>query len=310
MPHDRIGDSTEPIMMKGDRRMKAIDVQVQTFTRESMPYHPDPEGIETLARNVFKRESAFMPERDFIDGIRDAGVKAILMSPMGFAKAGRDMAEIREMHDYMGHLKKTYPDTVLGCWGDIDPRLGYAGARELERCIKDAGMMGIYTGAILTGIPVNDKLYRPLFDVCAEAGLPVKLSVGMTAVGQGTPGGGGVHLGYENPIPYVDEVAIQYPNMTIIAAHCAWPFQNEMIAVLMHKANVHNELHGWSPKYFPPELKREINGRLQDRFMFGSDHPWFSYERLFQDWVNEGYKTDILEKVYLRNAGCILGLAL
>ena len=285
--------------------MKAIDVQVQTFTREAMKYHPDPENIELMARTVFKRASAFMDEKDFIAGLRSAGVKAILMSPMGWARPERELAQIREMHDYMGHLKKSYPDTILGCWGDIDPRLGYKGARELERCIKDVGMLGIYTGAIMTGIPVTDKLYWPLYDVCAEAGVPVKLSVGITAVGQGMPGGGGVHLAYENPIPYVDDVAVQFPNLTIIAAHCAWPFHNEMVAVMVHKANVHNELHGWSPKYFPPELKREISGRLQDRFMFGSDHPWFAYERLFRDWESEGYKPEILEKVYYKNTQTI-----
>jgi predicted TIM-barrel fold metal-dependent hydrolase len=288
--------------------MKVIDVQVQTFTLESKKYHPDPEQIELMARNVFKRESVFMGEEQFIAGLSKTGIKAILMSPMGWAYADQDPARIREMHDYMGHLKKTYPDTVLGCWGDIDPRLGYQGARELERCIHDVGMLGIYTGAILTGIPVNDKLYWPLYNVCAEAGVPVKLSVGMTAIGQGTPGGGGVHLSYENPIPYVDEVAIQFPRLTILAAHCAWPFQNEMIAVMIHKSNVHNELHGWSPKYFPPELKREISGRLQDRFMFGSDYPWFSHERLFRDWEAEGYKPEILEKVYCKNAERILRL--
>jgi predicted TIM-barrel fold metal-dependent hydrolase len=212
------------------------------------------------------------------------------------------MAQIREMHDYMGHLKKTYPDVVLGCWGDIDPRLGYPGARELERCIKDVGMLGIYTGAILTGVPVNDKSYHNLYEVCAEAGVPVKLSVGLTAVGQGMPGGGGIHLAYENPIPYVDDVAVQFPGLTILAAHCAWPFHNEMTAVLIHKGNVYNELHGWSPRYFPEELKREINGRLQDKFLFGSDYPWFTYERLFKDWADQGYKAEVLEKVYYRNA--------
>jgi predicted TIM-barrel fold metal-dependent hydrolase len=288
--------------------MKVIDVQVQTFTREAMKFHVDLQEIELMTRTVFKRESAFMGEEEFIAGLRAAGVRAMMMSPLGWARADRSPAQIREMHDYMGCLKKTYPDTVLGCWGDIDPRLGYRGARELERCIKDAGMLGIYTGAILTGIPVNDKTYWPLYEVCAEAGVPVKLSVGMTAIGQGKPGGGGIHLSHENPIPYVDDVAVRFPDLTIIAAHCAWPFHNEMTAVMIHKANVHNELHGWSPKYFPPELKREIGGRLQDRFMFGSDHPWFSYERLFRDWEAEGYKPEILEKVYRGNAQRIFGL--
>ena len=80
-----------------------------------------------------------------------------------------------------------------------------------------------------------------------------------------------------------------------------------MIAVLVHKANVYNELHGWSPKYFPAELKREINGRLQDRFMFGSDYPWFAYERLFQDWEAEGYKSEVLDKLYCKNAQRLFG---
>ncbi len=289
--------------------MKIIDVQVQTFTREAMKFHPNPEEIEAMACNVFKRESAFVEEKEFIAGLKSAGVRAILMSPMGCARAGVEMAKIKEMHDYMGHLKKTYPDVVLGCWGDIDPRLGYPGARELERCIKDVGMLGIYTGAILTGIPVNDGIYSSLYEVCVEAGVPVKLSVGMTAVGQGMPGGGGVRLIYENPIPYVDDVAVKFPRLTILAAHCAWPFHNEMTAVMIHKGNVYNELHGWSPRYFPEELKREINGRLQDKFLFGSDYPWLTYERLFKDWAGGGFKSEVLEKVYYQNARRILGFS-
>ncbi len=283
--------------------MKAIDVQVQTMTREARQYFADPEDIERMSRVVFKREeSPFLSEEEFIDGLRKADVKGILMCPMGWAKANRDIGQIRDMHGYMGHLKKDYPDIILGCWGDIDPRLGIKGVHELERCIKEVGMLGIYTGAIMTNIPVNDKIYWPFYEVLAEAGVPVKLSVGITAAGQGTPGGSGISLSYENPIPYVDDVARQFPGLTVIAAHCPWPFHNEMIAVMVHKSNVYNELHGWSPRYFPAELKREINGRLQDRFLFGSDHPWFSYDRLFHDWEAEGYKPEVLEKVYYRNA--------
>lgn len=288
--------------------MKAIDLQVQTFTKEARKFFPHPEEIEEMARKVFKRERVFMEEGELIEGLRKADVKAIMMCPMGWARKTRDMGLIREMHNYMGYLREKYPDVILGCWGDIDPQLGYQGARELERCIHEVGMLGIYTGAILTGIPVNDKLYWPLYQVCMEYGATVKLSVGMTAVGQGKPGGGGVLLEYENPIPYVDQVAAYFPELRIIAAHCAWPFHNEMIAVMIHKANVFNELHGWSPRYFPAEIKREINGRLQDRFMFGSDHPWFTYDRLFADWEAGEYRSEVLRKVYYENALRVMGL--
>jgi hypothetical protein len=143
-----------------------------------------------------------------------------------------------------------------------------------------------------------------------EARVPVRTSVGHTAAGAGLPGGGGLHLKMENPIPNIDDVAADFPALTVIGAHCPWPFHNEMISVMLHKANVYNDLHGWSPKYFPPELKREIQGRLQDRFMFGSDYPFFSYERLFRDWEAEDYKTEVLEKVYYKNAQRVFRLKL
>ena len=75
-----------------------------------------------------------------------------------------------------------------------------------------------------------------------------------------------------------------------------------MIAVLLHKSNVWYELHGWSPKYFTPDLKHEISRRLRDRVMFGADYPLLSYERLIRDWRAEGYPEDVLERVFYRNA--------
>ena len=79
-----------------------------------------------------------------------------------------------------------------------------------------------------------------------------------------------------------------------------------MLAILLHKANVWYELHGWSPKYFTDDLKHEIAGRLQDRVMFGADYPLLSYERLIGDWHNLGLQDDTLEKVFHRNAEAFL----
>ena len=74
-----------------------------------------------------------------------------------------------------------------------------------------------------------------------------------------------------------------------MAARPGWPWQAEVIAVLMHKRNIWYELHGWSPKYHTADLKHEIPRRLKDRILFGGDYPLFSYERLVKDWRAEGY---------------------
>ena len=111
----------------------------------------------------------------------------------------------------------------------------------------------------------------------------------------------GVRLEHSHP-RYLDGVAATYPELIIVAARPAWPWQTEMIAVLIHKTNVWYELHGWSPKYFAADLKHEISRRLKDRVMFGADYPLLSYQRLVTDWQAEGYAGDVLERVFYRNA--------
>ena len=82
----------------------------------------------------------------------------------------------------------------------------------------------------------------------------------------------------------------------------------EQIAILLHKANVYADLSGWAPKYLPDSLKREINGRLQDKFMFGSDYPEIPPKRWLDEFESGGYKPEVIEKVLYKNAQCILGV--
>jgi Amidohydrolase len=101
---------------------------------------------------------------------------------------------------------------------------------------------------------------------------------------------------------HIDMVAARCPELQILAARPAYPWQDEMIAVLLHKGNVSYELHGWSPKAFSPALKREIGGRLQDRIMFGCDYPVLKYEMMAERWRSLGYSEAVLEKVFHLNA--------
>ena len=75
-----------------------------------------------------------------------------------------------------------------------------------------------------------------------------------------------------------------------------------------HKANEYNEVHGWMPKYFPEELKKEINSRCKTKVMFGSDYPFFSFERILKGWEDEGYKPEVIENVFYKNAERVFGI--
>ena len=187
----------------------------------------------------------------------------------------------------------------------IDPWKGRKAIVELERCINELNMIGLKFQPTAQKFFPNDRRFYPLYEKCTELGVPVSFHTGTTGLGAGLPGGGGYRLKFCRPI-YLDDIAAGFPELTIIAIHPSWPWHNEMIAVLLHKGNVYNDLSGWAPKYFPETLKREINGRLQDKFMFGSDYPEIPVSRWLDEFEKERYKPEVIDKVLLKNARRIL----
>ena len=128
---------------------------------------------------------------------------------------------------------------------------------------------------------VNDRQFYPLFEIINALKAPVMIDVGTTGMGAGMPGGLGARIRHAHPSA-IDDLAADFPDLTIIAAHPGWPWVDEMTAVALHKGNVFWEMSGWAPKYFPAQLKIDIRSRLQDKVMFGSDYPSIPYDRADQ----------------------------
>ena len=285
--------------------MKAIDIQVQNVAKWGPLLNP--EQTEQIGKYLGTKLNYNLTDAEMAKMLRDADVKAMVILPT--SNIPDDIGRVRELHDRAAQCQKDYPDVILGYWASINPHLGYKGLRELERCIKDLKFVGYYHITLASGVPMNDPRMNHVYDLCSEAKVPVKLNIGHTAGGAGLPGGGGFRLNFEQPIPYFDDVCAAFPNLTCISGHTPWPWQNELISVLLHKGNAYAENHGWAPKYVPEEVKREINGRLQDKYMFASDYPFLKHERLFKEWEAE-IKPEVLQKMYFKNAERIFRLKL
>jgi len=276
--------------------MKIIDVHSHWGTKRGYVLQTEEELAQQRA--TWRSEPNYHTEQEMAQYFRDSGVKAIL--DFGFTKF-RPVEEIRVLHDYAFETERAHRDVILGHWIHIDPKLGADGVRELRRCIDNrVGFIGFGVSGSLSP-PPSDPSYDPYYKLCIEAGIPVLIFVGTTGLGAGLPGGGGVLLDNCHP-RHLDWVAAHNPQLKIVAARPGWPWQAETIAVLMHKRNIWYELHGWSPKYHSADLKHEIPRRLQDRILFGSDYPLFTYERLERDWRAEGYSEDVLNKLFHHNA--------
>jgi predicted TIM-barrel fold metal-dependent hydrolase len=198
------------------------------------------------------------------------------------------------------------PDVLIP-FASIDPAKGRRAVDEARRLIRDHGVRGFKFHPNLQAFFPNDRRVYPFYEVIAEAGLPALFHTGHSGIGSGLPGGGGIRLKYSNPM-CVDDVAADFPELTIVLAHPSFPWQDEAISVALHKRQVYIDLSGWSPKYFPPQLVQYANTLLRDRVLFGSDFPLITPERWLADFERLELKPEVRPLILKENAARLLGL--
>src|SRR5487761_1569165 len=196
---------------------------------------------------------------------------------------------------------------VLIPFGSVDPLTGEAAVRRARRLITDHGVRGFKFHPSLQAFSPDDRRYYPLYEVIEEAGLPAVFHTGQTGIGAGLPGGRGIKLRLSDPM-LLDDVAADFPGLTVILAHPSVPWADSSISMATHKSNVFIDLSGWSPKYFPPALVRAANSYLQDKVLFGTDFPLLTPERCLRDFGTLDMKPEVRQKVLKDNAVRLLGL--
>jgi uncharacterized protein len=199
-----------------------------------------------------------------------------------------------------------HPDLLIP-FASVDPAKGRAGARRLRTLVESHGMRGIKFHPPFQGFAPNDRSAYPLLDVAQELGVPAIFHTGQTGIGAGMRGGGGIRLRLADPA-LLDDVAVDFPDLTIIMAHPSFPWQDVALSIATHKPNVFIDLSGWSPKYFPPLLVQYANSLLQDKVMFGSDYPLITPDRWLGDFGKLEIKPHVRPKILKDNAARVLGL--
>ena len=189
----------------------------------------------------------------------------------------------------------------------INPLRGADGIREARELLKAGGVSGLKLHPPLQQFFPNDRVAYPLYEVFAEARLPVLFHTGHSGIGTGMPGGGGVRLKYGNPMN-IDDVAVDFPDMPIIMAHPSFPWQDEAISVCMHKPQVYIDLSGWSPKYFSATLVQYANTVLKQKVLFGSDYPWLTPDRWIADFEKIAIRDEVRPLIMKDNAARLFGL--
>jgi len=200
-------------------------------------------------------------------------------------------------------LVAEHPDVFIG-FGSVDPHKGEAAVLGVHEAAR-LGLKGLKFHPSAQRFSPNDGLAYPMLEVAEELGLITLFHTGVTALGSGMSGGGGIRNRHAHPL-LVDDVASDFPRLQIVLAHPSWPWQADAIAVARHKPNVYLELSGWSPKLFSPELVDAICGPLRYRTLFGTDFPFLTPDKWLRDWATLDIDEDIAVDILVGNARRLL----
>ncbi|MFC9439284.1 amidohydrolase family protein [Nocardia sp. NPDC057030] len=153
----------------------------------------------------------------------------------------------------------------------VDLRKPVAAVRELRRAVGELGMKALRIVPWLWGLPPNDRRYYPLYAECVELGIPFCTQVGHTGPLRGSETG--------RPIPYLDDVALDFPDLVIVGGHIGYPWTTEMIAVATKYPNVHIDTSAYTVRRYPPELVAYLREHGREKVLFGTNFPMITPDR-------------------------------
>lgn len=184
----------------------------------------------------------------------DVGLIAAWHGPQGVLISNDEVASFIEEH----------PKRLLGL-ASADLSQPMNGVRELRRAVKELGFRGLRIIPWLWGLPPDDRRYYPLYAECVELDVPFCLQVGHTGpLMTSEPG---------RPIPYLENVALEFPELRIVAGHIGAPWTHEIISLATKFPNVYIDTSAYKPKRFPRDFVDFLRGHGAKKVMFGTNYP-------------------------------------
>ena len=204
------------------------------------------------------------------------------------------------MNGFVAEMVQSAPTRFagMGCVALQDPPRA---VRQLEHMRKSLGLRGVHVGSNINGTSLADARFYPVYAECCELGVPFCTQVGHT--GPLMPSEVG------RPIPYIDQVAIDFPELTIVCGHIGYPWTEEMIAEATKHPNVYIDTSAYTVRRYPPNLVAYLRAHGRTKVLFGSNWPMIAprkaLEGLAELELDAGVEADFLAG----NAARVFGLA-
>ncbi|MFD1260285.1 amidohydrolase family protein [Entomomonas asaccharolytica] len=281
--------------------MRVIDMRCRpAYLHEFFGAKPDTASYQAarwLNRRVgtrgddehFKRS---LTAQGFLAEIHDAGLtKAVVV--------GRHTPSQHIANDFLYEI--TNPHKELLAVAGVDPVLQGVDVaiQEIDRVIDQLGFagIGIEPGFAEPAHHPDAAIYFPIYEHLANKGVPVFIMSGPT-----TP-----DLQFNNP-DHLVKVAQTFPQLPIVCYHGYYPNTQQLVGVAFRYENVFvvPDMYGFLAG--SEVFVSAANGFLADQLLFGSSYPFRPIKQSIEDFLQLGFKENIIDKLLYGNAANLLKL--
>ena len=249
---------------------------IDAWAQHPTPRHTNDPMFDSLrrwTRNEARTDATALPVSVTLQSMDAAGVSRSLISAWVGPKG-----EMISNDEVAGFVNEA-PERLIGV-GSVDISQPRKAVREIRRCIKQLGFKAIRVLPWLWELPPTHAWFYPVYSECCELGVPFCTQVGHTGPLKPSEFG--------RPIPYIDQVAIDFPELAIVGGHIGYPWTEEMIAVCTKHPNVYIDTSAYTVKRYPPNLIAYLARHGRTKVMFGSNWPMIAPQKALEGFDELG----------------------
>ncbi len=234
--------------------MRIVDVWMQHPTRRFL----EQPFFESIRRWTRQDSVPDVPLASTIDAMDQAGVE------IGLTAAWWGPQGPLIDNDEVASFVRQHPRRLAGV-ASVNLLRPMDAVRELRRCVRDLGFRALRMVPWLWGLPPDDRRYYPLYAECIELDVPFCLQAGHTGPLMSSETG--------RPIPYLENVALEFPDLRLVAGHIGAPWTQEIISLATKFPNLYIDTSAYKATRFPAEFGEFMRGRGATKVMFGTNYP-------------------------------------
>ncbi|MGO9098448.1 hypothetical protein LAUMK13_05624 [Mycobacterium innocens] len=273
------------------QKMTIIDAWVQPWPADAVAKMPARNFTLADRMDHGPRMRAGIPLETMIEEMDEAGIGKALCSAGPLIPNDAVLDAVQRYPDRLipvASVNPWTPDGVMAAVGAL---------REL---VNDHGCKGLKLEPfILDKVPTEAQWY-PLYAACVDLDITVQIQVGGT--------GPSTYTSETGRPGHIDRVAVDFPQLRIVAGHIGWPWTEEMIAVAAKHPNVWIDTSAHMPKYYPHQFVHFLKTYGRHKCIWASDWPVLTFEAAMTGLAALELKPEV-ERLFLHdNAVSAFGL--